>query len=115
MSAADRQAISDAMNTVAGITCSPYYRQVTKAGEAMVRIDRTVYPDSLGGLATWQVVVILPQDVVAAEKYLDEKTDALVAAAWTQMAVGSVTPSEIVLAEGQRLPCVLIEGVRETN
>lgn len=112
MSAAIRQAIASAVNTVEGINCTPYFRQTTKTGDAMVRLDRKRRDDSgFGYIATWQVVVILPQDIATAEKYLDEKVDALVSALSEEVVVTTVTPQQLALDTGA-VPCVFIEGNR---
>lgn len=113
MSAAVRAALAAAANTVSGISCSPYYKQTTKSGDAMVRLERINYPNRFGGVVTWQVLLILPQDVATAEKYLEDKVPGVVAALSQEMVVSSVTPRELILNDGVRLPCVSIEGTRE--
>jgi hypothetical protein len=113
MSEAVRTEISAAANSVAGVRCLPWYRQATKAGEAMVRLDRIEYPNSLAGLCYWQVLVIMPQDVGQAEKWLEARADALVDALAETMAVDTLTPQELVLDNGTKLPVVVIAGTRE--
>ncbi|KRF19660.1 hypothetical protein [Nocardioides sp. Soil796] len=115
MSAAEvRQALADAASTVEGITCFPYYKQMTKPGGACVRKDRTEYPNDFGGVNTWQVVVILPQDQAAAEKFMDEKTPLLVAALSPEMRVTEAYPTVTVLPDGgSAVNTVLIQGNRE--
>lgn len=114
MSAAIRASIAAAANTVAGINCSPYFRQSTKPGDAMVRLDRQTRDTSgFGFMATWQVVVILPQDLATAEKYLDEKLPSLVDAIAEELVITTVTPQQLTLDTGL-VPCVFIEGNRAT-
>jgi len=113
-SAETRQAIADAVNTVDAINVSPYFRQTTRPGEGMVRLDRMEWPNPLGALATWQVVVILPQDLATAEQYLDTKVSALVEAASKELAIRRVTPQQLTLDTGA-VPCVFIEGQRESE
>ena len=112
--AVTRQEIADAANTVAGIVCSPYFRQTIKPGDALVRMDRIDYPNTLSGAVTWQVAVMLPQDIAQAEEYLDEKVPALVAALGKQMIVNRVTPAQLTLDTGT-VPVVFIEGTREED
>lgn len=112
MSAEVRALLADAANTVEGINCTPYFRQTTKPGSAMVRKDRVNYPDRFGGLVTWQVVVMLPQDLAAAEKFLDEKVPLLVDALWSEMRVTDAIPQQLALDTGA-VPIVLIQGSRE--
>lgn len=113
MSAEVRQALAAAVNTVEGMHCSAYYVQTTTAGNAMVRLDRMRRDDSgFGFMNTWQVLVILPSGIAAAEKYLEEKLPLLLPAVGEEMVVTTVTPSELVLDNGSRIPCVAIEGAR---
>lgn len=116
MSAATRTALSAAVNAVTGINCTPYFRQSTKAGDAMVRLDRhTRSSNGFGFMATWQVLMVLPQDIVTAEKYLDSKVTELVDALSSELIVTTVVPQELVLDNGVRIPVVVIEGSRETD
>lgn len=78
MSAAVRQALADAANTVAGIKAHPYYTEGTAPGTAHVQLDRIEYPNPFGGVAHWRVVVLLvAEDYAASEKYLEEKVPLL--------------------------------------
>lgn len=112
MSTEFREALSTAVNTVEGLNCTPYFRQSTKPGDAMVRLDRKVRDSSgFGFMATWAVVVILPQDMATAEKYLDAKVGPLVSAISEELVVTTVTPQQLALDTGL-VPCVFIEGNR---
>lgn len=79
----------------------------------MVRLDRIEYPNSLGGVCYWQVLIVLPQDVSQAEKWLETKADALVDAIGDEITVDTLTPQELVLDNGTKLPVVVIAGTRE--
>lgn len=109
-----RQELADAASLVDGITCSPYFRQTTKPGDAMVRLDHTDYPNVYGGLVTWQIVVMLPQDYAAAEKFMEAAVPALVAALGPHMIVRRTTPGQLALDTGT-VPVVFIEGQREDD
>lgn len=114
MSAEARAALAGQVETVAGLSCTPYYRQTTKAGDAMVRMASISRDDSgFGFMVTWQVVLILPSDFKASEKYLEEKIDDLIAAVGEEMIVTGVTPQELVFDNGTSIPAVVIEGARE--
>lgn len=118
MTDAARTAIATAASTVAGINVSPYYRQISGTGEGMVRMDRTTYPDPFGGIVTWQVLIVVPQDVVAAERWLEAHQDELVDALSPEMTVRTVTPKELVTPQAKPGPAlvtsvVVIEGDRE--
>lgn len=112
MSEAVRTALADAANTVEGINVAPYFKQSTKPGSGMVRKDLVDYPNTFGGVVTWQVLVFLPQDMATAEKFLDEKGPLLVAALSPEMRVTTVTPQQLALDQGA-VPIVLISGQRE--
>lgn len=112
MSTEIRNALAAAANTVEGVKAQPYFRQTTRAGDAFVRLDRWARDTTgFGYMETWGVCVVLPQDLEAAEKYLDEKLDALVSAIEKVLVVTTVTPSRLQLDTGV-LPVVIIEGNR---
>lgn len=112
MSAEVREKIAAAASTVEGVRCSEYFRQTTKPGDALVRLDRLNRDETgFGYMAVWQVVVMLPQDLAAAEKWLDEHTDFLITAISEELVVTTVTPQQLALDTGL-VPCVVIEGAR---
>lgn len=107
-----RTAIATAASTVAGVSVSTHFKQTAKSGDGMVRLERINYPNPFGGVVTWQVLVILPQDLATAEKWLDEKLPLLVEAVGNELVVQSATPQQLALDTGN-VPCVVIEGFRE--
>jgi hypothetical protein len=108
-----RQALADAASAVEGITCTPYGRQTTKAGDAMVRLDRMDRDDSgFGFMVTWQVAVVLPQDQAKAEQFIDAKTPALIEALADHMVVTDAAQVQLVLEHGS-LPVLIVSGARE--
>jgi len=114
MSAEVREAIAQAANAVDGIHVSAYFRQTTKPGDGMVRLERINRDTSgFGYMNIWQVLVVLPQDIAQAEQYLDEKVSDLVEAISEELIVTSVTPQQLALDTGT-IPVVLIEGNRAT-
>lgn len=110
-----REAIATAASTAPGVTVTPYYRQITKAGEGMVRYDHTDYPNKFGGLVTWQVVVMLPQDQRAAEQWLDQNGTALRVAVEPQLSIRSLTAIQLNTPDAGSWPAVVIEGTREED
>lgn len=107
-----RSLIAAAASSVPGISVTPYFRQTTKPGDGMVRLERMNRDTSgFGYMATWQVVVVLPQDLASAEKYLDEKVPALLEAISEELVVTTVTPQQLALDTGL-VPVVFIEGNR---
>lgn len=114
MSASVRAAIAAAVATVPGLSCTPYFRQTTKPGDAMVRLEAmTRSANGFDFVLTWQVLLVLPSDIVAAEKYLDAHAPALLEALATQMVVGGLILRELILTDGARLPVAVVEGKRE--
>lgn len=113
MSETVRTLLADAASTVEGVHVTPYYRQITRTGSGVVRRDSTNYPNAFGGVVTWQVFVVLPADHAEAERWYDEHALQLVDALATELAVTRAEPSTILLADGQAVPIVLIQGTRE--
>lgn len=113
MSAAVRNALAAAANTVVGISCQPYFVQSTESGVAMVRLDRIEYPNPFGGVCHWNVIVLLPQDQEAAEKYIDAKIPAVRDALAEQLVITQVQPQRLDIPGVGVLPCVFINGHRE--
>lgn len=113
MSAAVRAALAAAANTVAGVRCSAYYQQSTAPGTASVRLDRVEYPNRFGGVAHWQVLVMLPQKLDAAEKWVDDKLPALHDALEAELVITNAGMQQVITEAGVTLPCVVIAGHRE--
>lgn len=107
-----REDIAAAASAVEGVDVSPYFRQTTRIGQGLVRLDRTDYPNPLGGIDTWQVVIFLPSDLTAAEKWLESKRGALRDQLGAVMIVRRITPGQLALDSGT-VPVVFIEGQRE--
>lgn len=109
-----RTALATAASTVAGVTCTPYYRQSLRAGDAAVRLDRRGRDDNGYWLDTWQVWVALHQDAASAEKWLDAHLDDLASALSAEMTITTIMPADIALATGGgSINGVIVEGVRE--
>jgi hypothetical protein len=107
-----RDEIAAAANTVAAIKAKAFYRQTTKPGDAWVRRDRTDYPNKFGGIVTWQLLAILPQNLADAEQWVETNQPLLVAALGEAISVRSARPVELALDSGT-VPVLLIEGQRE--
>lgn len=113
MSAAARQALATAASTVDRVNVSDYYRQVTSPGSGYVHLDRIEYPDRLGGVCFWNVVVILPTDLATAERFIEETAAPLREALSAEMVVTSARPEQLNLTGAGLLPCLFINGHRE--
>lgn len=107
-----REDIATAASTVAGVNVTPYYRQNLRSGSGFVRLGPRNRPDNgFGWLDTWEVWIAAPADIEAAEKWIEAKQDALLAALDAEMIVSSLTPSELVLGS-TTTPGIVISGVR---
>ncbi|MDF1705064.1 MAG: hypothetical protein P1U38_09845 [Aeromicrobium sp.] len=114
MSADVRQLIAEAASTVKGVTGYPYFVQSTAPGSTEVRLERIDYPNAFGGVGHWNVVVLLPQDMAQAEKYLDDVVLAkVVPAVAEQLVVTSVVPQRTDFPGAGVLLAAFINGHRE--
>lgn len=107
-----REVIAAAANTVAGVNVNEWFRQTTKPGDGYVvwsRGDRA--SNGIGFMNRWEVFIVLPSDLQAAEKWLDERLNQLVNALHTEFVVTSFYPTDLALDSG-KLSCVVIEGSR---
>lgn len=107
-----REAIAAAASSVDGVKCSPWFRQTTKPGSAHVTYGRSFRDESgFGFMNVWQVLVVLPQDIAAAEKWIAAKGDALLEALGEPLVVTGMSPQRLAL-DTDSVPCVVIEGNR---
>lgn len=117
MSAATRQEIAQAATVPGVVNCTPRYRQSLKPGDEFVKLGQRVRASNgFGYIDTWQVWLALPQDIGAAEKWIDDHLDALVAALNDARVflrdVETVTPAELVLG-AVAVNGLILEGARE--
>lgn len=113
MSAEVREALSTAANTVDGVSVAPYFRTSIKPGDGFVQMNRLDRDESgLAYMARWSVLIVLPQNLAVAQKWLEERTDALLSALQTELVVTSVIPSQLVIDTGTEVPGVVFEGSR---
>ncbi|MCM0618774.1 hypothetical protein [Nocardioides bruguierae] len=101
--------------TVAGIRPHPYVVQATAAGTLYPRLERIDYPNPFGGVAHWNVVLVLPQSPADAERYLEQKLPALRAAIAPALSVTSVALQRLQLDGIGVLPVAFINGHREQD
>lgn len=109
-----RQEIADAVNTIAGLNCTPRYRQNIKAGQAMIRFERATRDSSgFGFVDVWQVVLALPQQLSAAETFVDDHLDELLVALEPVLIVTTAQQRELILEKAAgSVPVLVIEGNR---
>lgn len=108
----DRKAIAAAVNNVDGLDCSANFRQTTRPGSGAVQwagLDRA--GNGFGYMNRWNVLVILPQDVAAAETWLEAHLDELLDNVARELVIQTANPEQIITDSGTLL-AVVIEGVR---
>lgn len=111
-----RDDIAAAASTVEGVNVSPSYRQVSEPGTGFLQLVSTTRDDTgLGWLDTWHVVIALSQDWPTAEAWVDSHRFALITALDSEVLVTGVTPQQIQLDSGPVIPCVVVEGSRESE
>lgn len=110
MSARDElAAVASALD---GINVTGHYRQSLKAGAGFVKWNGRTRDDSgLGWMDSWQVWLALPQEVRAAEDWLAEHLEPLIAAVDDVLVVTGATPAEFLLG-AQPTNGLIIEGTR---
>ena len=107
-----RQAIADALSTVAGIHGYPARPDVMGEGDAWPQW-RGSAPRAYAAEHTWAVLIVLPQaDDVSADSFADEHEEALTDALRPVMSVDSIAPAEIA-SEAGPLYALLITGRSE--
>lgn len=80
------------------VNVTAHYRQSLKPFDGFVRWGGQVQgSERLGYVDTWEVWLALPQDVVAAERWLEANLSTLVAAIDSEVIVTSADPAELVL------------------
>lgn len=108
-----RADLAAAADEVEGFTGHPYYTADTDPGTVFIRLDRTEYPNRLGGINHWNVIVLLPQDPAESEKYVEDNIGALKAALDPHMVVTQVAKRRLQLDGVGTLPCAFIIGHRK--
>lgn len=110
-----RDEIAAAASTVDGVDVSPLYRPATGIGQGYVEWLRTDYPNTLGGEDYWGVVIVLPQDLAAAQAWIAEHKHAVWDALGYVMVVTQARPELIPIADNQSQRTLVLEGHREAE
>jgi hypothetical protein len=107
-----REAIAAAAS-VAGANVTPHRRQTLQPHQGFVVWTNRAQPaNRLGWMDTWQVWIALPQDVAAAEKWMDEHLPTVLASLDAELIVTRAFPAKLSLDTGESSG-VVIEGARE--
>jgi len=110
-----REDIAPAAGEVGGITAHEHVVGDTTPGTVYPRLDRIEYPNTFGGVAHWNVVLVLPQDIADAERYLADTINPLREALAPHLVVTSVTPQRLQLDGVGLLPVAFFNGHREAD
>ena len=109
-----RDEIAAAASTVDGVECAAFYQAATEPGAAWVERTSTQYTQNLhpsyGAKAYWRVTVVMPDDVVAAEEWIEANQQTLVEAIHEAMTVQSATPQTISQTDSPSLKVLTIDG-----
>lgn len=108
-----RSEIAAAASLAGVVNVTPYYRQSLKTGDGFVRFaSQARSSNGFGWMKTWEVWVAVPQDVEAAEKWLETNLQPLIDRLDTELIVTGAAPAELVLgtttANG-----LIVTGARE--
>lgn len=112
-----RDEIAAAASTVPGITVSAYADGADSDGSGYVELARDEWPNQFGGETYWEVVILCPDDVVAAQKFY-EQSRVPVARALVEsraLVVTGTHPELLALAGNQTRKVFVVEGHRETE
>lgn len=110
-----RSDLASAASAVEGITAHEYVVGQTDPGTVYPRLDRVEYPNAFGGVAHWSVVLVLPQDLAEAERYVETKLPALKAALDPYLVITAVLLQRLQLDGIGVLPVAFINGHREAD
>jgi len=92
-----RDALAAAASSVDGVTCTSFYRQITRPGDACVRLGEiTADQSGLSASRTWQIWVALSEDTQSAERWIETHHAALKAALDDEWRFSRATPSQLV-------------------
>lgn len=110
-----REDLQTAANTVPGIKAHAYVVGDTDPGTVYPRLDRIEYPNPFGGVAHWSVVLVLPQDLAEAERYVEATLPALKAAIDPHIVITAVLLQRLQLDGVGVLPVAFLNGHREAD
>ncbi len=110
-----RSELAAAAGTVFGITAHEYVVGDTEPGTVYPRLDRIEYPNPFGGIAHWNVVLVLPQDYAEAERYVEDTLPALKEALDPHIVITAVLLQRLQLDGVGTLPVAFINGHREAD
>lgn len=104
--------LAEAASALEGVVVYPYFRQTTAPGSGFVRVESIDRDDSgFGFMVTWQVAVVLPQDLANADRWVEERVVDLIAALEPEGAVMGAQPVQLNL-DGPTVPALIVTVIR---
>lgn len=108
-----RDDLATAAGTVEGLRAHAYVVAETDPGTVYPRLDSINYPNVFGGVVTWHVVMVLPQDYAQAERFLEDNAPALKAALDPVLVVTQIRRERLDITGVGILPVAVFVGHRE--
>lgn len=110
-----RSELAAALSTVPDISGNEYVVGTLSPGTAYPRLDRIEYPNPFGGVAFWNVVVVLPQSLPDAERYVEAKLPALYEALGPHLVITAARMERLSIPNTGEIPALFINGHREAD
>lgn len=109
-----REDIAAAVTGTGLVNVTPYYRQSLKPGDGFVRWAGATQDTRFASaqVSAFEVWVALPQDLKAAEQWIDANLPALMTALAGELVVTGATPNELVVGNGPGIPGIVLAGTR---
>lgn len=108
-----RAELAAAASVVEGVEIAPEYLDVSKPGQGYVEWLRTDYPNTLGGEDYWGVVIVLPDDIRSAQRWIAEHKKTIWDALGYAMVVTQARPELVLATDNPSQRVLVIEGHRE--
>lgn len=107
-----RTDLATAASSVADVTVTAYYRQSLRPGHGFVKWNgHTPSRNGFGYMASWQVWIAVPQDVKAAEQWVEAHLTPLLEALADELTITAAQPLEFLL-DAQPVNGLVITGAR---
>lgn len=110
-----REDLANALSTVVGITGNEYVVGTFTPGTAYPRLDRVEYPNPFGGVAHWNVIVVLPQGIAESEKYVEMNLPSLKEALEPHLVITAAQMGRLSIPNTGEVPALFINGHREAD
>jgi hypothetical protein len=110
-----RTEIVAALQGLDGITAHEHVVATLEPGTAYARLDRIEYPNRFGGVAFWNVVLVLPQALPDAERFLEQHLHPVKDALSPVLPITSVVPQRLEIPGTATVTVAFFNGHREAD